>query len=371
MNVISKKFQSDPNLFMAIALIAIAVDIVRVLPLALTDAYLASPAGGGGFHFFWGVADLAMLFFLVTATPTLPAILAMIGGALAGTVLLVVGFPALSGWVSICVPWLLVNRGQFGLTRKEAFGVWGAVGLVCCWGALVLSGHVVDPGMQGEDSIGWLYDTEEVGEDEIHPGLLVQFRKGPFLFVRRVRSVEGDEVILGADNPSFAEDYKALKISRSEVTGRVSWLFLPRALLGRSGSEWQKKAILIGMAAEKLPVPNASALYYNSRVGAWVVVDPDWRVIRSGEGKPLVLGATLASSDDTVLTIYDSRKGFVKVAEHRFEEEGELHSSSVVIRYRGAVVLVDGSGARNIGASLPGESLPEATRRLVGLELSP
>jgi len=367
-NVISKKFQSDPNLFMAIALVAIAVDIVRVLPLTLTDMYLA-PAGGG-FHLFLGVADLAMILFMTAATPTLPAILAMIGGAVTGTVVQLVGVPAVSGWVSICVPWLLVNRGQFRLTRKEIFGVW-AVGLVCCWGILVLLGHVVDPGMQGEDSVGWLYDTEEVEQDEIHPGLLVQFRKGPFLFMRRVQSVEGDEVILDADNPSFGEGYRALKIACSEVTGRVSWLFLPRALFGRSGSEWQKKAILIGMAAEKLPVPNASALYYNPRAEAWVVVDPSWRVIQSGEGKPLVLGLTLASIGSSALVVYDSREGFVEVAEHRFEEAGELHSSSIVIRYREDVIMIDGGGARNIGGLLPGESLPEATRRLVGLELSP
>lgn len=367
MNLVSKKFQSDPNLFMAIAVIAIAVDIVRVLPLALTDAYLAP--SGASYHLFLGVADLAMLLFLTLATPTLPAILAMIGGSVAGTALLLSGVPALSGWVSICVPWLLVNRGQFGLTRKEVLGIWGALMLVCCWGALVLSGYVVDPGMQGEDSIGWLYGVEEVGR-EIHPGLLVQFKKGPFLFVRRVQSIEGGEVILSADNPSFGEGYKALRISRSDVTGGVSWLFSPRALLSRSGSEWQKKAILIGAVAEKLPVPNASAIYYNPRLCAWIVVDPDWRVIQSGEGKPVVLGEILASMGGSLLTIYDPRKGFTIVEKRKYEDASEIRSSSVVLRYQGGVVLVDGNGTRNVGASLPGESLPEATRRLVGLELS-
>ncbi len=365
MNVVSKRFQLDPNLFMAIAFVAIAVDVVRVLPLTLTDAYLVST--GADFHLFLGVADLGMLFFLAAATPTLPAILAMVGGAIVGIVLQVAGVPALSGWVSICTPWLLANRRQFEPTRKEMLTLVGAIVLILCWGVLVISGHVVDPGMQGEDGIGWLYGvTGEFGEDEIHPGLLVQFRRGPFLFVRRIREIKGDRIVLASDNGQFGEGHRGLEILTSDVTGKVSWLFHP----GRLGNGlWKKQAIVVGMAAEKLPVPNASALYYNPRINAWVVVGPDWSVIQSGGGKPVVLGTALSSTAESTLTIYDPYQGFKMITEQRFEEAGEIQSSSIVIRYRGDVVMVDGNGARSVGASLPGESLPEATRRLTGLEL--
>lgn len=358
-NFVRGAFVRDPNLFLAVAVVACVIDIMRVMPLMLADAYLAE--GSPGTHLYLGVADGMMLLFLFAATPRIAVLMAMVGGSVLGIVIQVAGLPALSGWISISIPWILANRRAFDLSARERLHLMIAILFVLGWGALIWTGHVIDPGMQGENSIGWLYGVKPV--DELHPGLLVQFHKGNFLFVRRIQEISDDEVVLAADNPDFGEDYKQLRVPESDVTGQVSWLFYPTRIINRR-PEWQRKAITIGQQTDRTPAPCSAGLYHNTRLETWVVVGPEWNVIQSGTGSPHVVGNFLVSVGNGRIVVYDSSRKYDVIGRYSYTEVGIATTVAIIYSSDGEVKIIDREGGRLVGNIEVGESLGEAARRI-------
>lgn len=360
-NFVRETFVKDPNLFLAIALVACVVDAMRVMPLMLADTSLIERTPG--IHLFLGIADALMLLLLFAATPKIAVLVAMVVGSAIGIAIQVIGLPAFSGWISISIPWILANRRAFDLSARERLHLMIAILFVLGWGALIWTGHVLDPGMQGKNSVGWLYGVKPV--NELHPGLLVQFRRGNFLFARRVQEISGDEVVLAADNPDFGEDYKQLRVPESDITGQVSWLFYPARFTKPSGyEEWQRRTILVGSQATKMPAPSAAGMYHNTSLGVWVIVNYDWDVLQSGTGTPHVVGNLVTSIGDSQITAYDPSKQYGVVGQYDYNEAGVATMKAIIYSSDGEVGIINRSGNRIVGEIEGGESLNEAARRL-------
>lgn len=239
-NPLLSLWNRDHNRFFLIAGVAILVDFLRVLPLTISNL-IAGDVQPAGLALKIGAADFALAIFLLLAHPTTKSGLAIVFGFLAGVTLqAVTKCPALSGWLAICLPWLLVNRKEFALSRNEWRLCWTVLPVTFIgYFGFVLSGHVVDPAMQGTHSIGWFYFTEShvptVGE-------AVQTRipwHGISLpITRRFASVKKGFAVLEADNLEFGElcgeSKKLLRVPLASLRP-ISWTWsLKRAWRART-----------------------------------------------------------------------------------------------------------------------------------------
>lgn len=160
LNPVGKLWSRDHNIFLLIAIVAIVADVLRVLPLTVSNLLTGSNPAGMALKV--GGADFLLAAFLILAHPSLWSIVAIVTGFLAGVTLqATTGCPALSGWFAICLPWLIVNRREFTLSVGERYSLLIIPALAIGYTALVFTGHVVDPAMQGPTSIGYFYTTSD------------------------------------------------------------------------------------------------------------------------------------------------------------------------------------------------------------------
>lgn len=357
-NYIRIRFESEPNIFLAICIIAMAVDSMRVLPLALVD--LSLNQDDANLHLFLGPADFILIAFFLLATPKIEALLAITCGVVTGISLRAVGFPAVSGWIFISVPWILSNRKHFHLSRKERVQLLLATLFISLWMIPVFTGHVVDPAMQGKDSVGWIYGAQ-ASPKELHHGLLIQFEKNGQSFIRRIHAIEGDELVLWSDNKYFGEDYRELRIKKGDVRGEVCWLFHPSRLLSK---DWIRKTIHIGHNAKRITLNNPKlTMYYNQGADVWIVATDSWSIVQSGDGVPIVFDKLLASVSSDHVRIYGED---MQIVEDVHVAESEIFDSAIVAfsASRRDVIVIDSGGLRNTGETKLGESINEAAARL-------
>jgi len=204
----------------------IITDILRVAPLVISELATGTQQSAGN-AMFVGLADILVLMILVWVRPRFwPIASACAGMALGVTVKMFFSTPALSGWLAICLPWLIVNWKQFKLTRNEWLMMAKVAPFYAVWAIVIFTGHLVDPAMQ---QIGWFYGTKP-GIVEIGDPVQIKVGPGQYL-VRRVAEINNEEqtASLLADNANFGAIVpgKALVV-RLQKLRAVSWTWSPR-----------------------------------------------------------------------------------------------------------------------------------------------
>lgn len=225
----SRIWKTRADLVLLCAIVMAIADPLRVTPQIFNDLY-GGVTSQSGHHLIIGAADWAALLVFALIRPELWSIVAMLSGLVLIITAKIIGLPALPGWTMMMVPWLLVNWRHVTLTHKEKRSLVTILPAVfSIWAALILTGHVVDPAMQGQHSIGWVYATSDEALSISDP-VQVKVRPGVFL-TRRIASIEGERATLSADNANFGEiGNEEFQVDVSKLH-TISWATSPKKLI--------------------------------------------------------------------------------------------------------------------------------------------